>query len=190
MTPKPLVLTNMRRVGMLSDCTNGFLYSQISSGWITRWNGSKNSVKLKTRNDTNFSKFEVMTKNSKKSSDDLEIPPDLTMNYHWRHALIILINKLLHCHPTSLHLCNTNFINIPFRKWVLKVCTFKVFLQLYKSSINTTMENKLSFFLFVLWEKCANNLVRLNKSCSHLLLIYNHVILSFTPKKLYNKYKT
>lgn len=32
---------------MLSDCTKGFLYSQISSGWITRWNGSKNSVKLK-----------------------------------------------------------------------------------------------------------------------------------------------
>lgn len=42
-----LVLTNIRRVGMLSDCTKGFLYSQISSGWITRWNGSKNSVKLK-----------------------------------------------------------------------------------------------------------------------------------------------
>lgn len=35
---------------MLSDCTKGFLYSQISSGWITRWNGSKNSVKLKNNN--------------------------------------------------------------------------------------------------------------------------------------------
>ena len=43
------VLTNMRRVGMLSDCTRGFLYSQISSGWMTLWNGSRNSVKLKQR---------------------------------------------------------------------------------------------------------------------------------------------
>lgn len=42
-----VVLTNMRRLGMLSDCTRGFLYSQISSGWMTLWKGSKNSVKLK-----------------------------------------------------------------------------------------------------------------------------------------------
>lgn len=68
MTREPLVLTNIRRVGMLSDCTKGFLYSQISSGWMTRWNGSKNSVKLKiTITDAIFSRFEMMTKTHEES---------------------------------------------------------------------------------------------------------------------------
>lgn len=50
--PGNVVLTNMRRLGMLSDCTRGFLYSQISSGWMTLWKGSKNSVKLKQNKET------------------------------------------------------------------------------------------------------------------------------------------